>query len=109
MCSQVGKEIDDDMKMLFVEWEKSKRYRYSLIISISNHRGALAEFLQYLVKLEIDLIRISTERDSVSSDYTLYFDLEIETKEKSLEKIRKELEPKVKIIQLSNSNDSYKR
>jgi guanosine-3',5'-bis(diphosphate) 3'-pyrophosphohydrolase len=109
LCSQVGKRLDDNLEMVYVEWEKDQTYRYNMIVSLSNHRGALAEFLQYLAKINIDLLRISTERDSIASDYTLYFELDIETREKRIENIRKDLEYKVKIIQLSSTKDSYKR
>jgi len=112
MCSQVGQNLDNedsDLEIVYVEWDIEERYKYNLIISLSNHRGALGEFLLYLSKLNIDILSIKTEKDSSSSDYTFYFDLEIETKEKNIEKIKRELELKTKIIQLTSRSDSYKR
>jgi GTP pyrophosphokinase len=109
MCSQVAQTLDDHLNMVFIEWDQEMSYKYKLIISLSNHRGALAEFLQHLVKLNIDVLSIKTEKDSVASGYTLYFELEIESKEKSIDKIERELEHKTKIIQLTSASDSYKR
>jgi guanosine-3',5'-bis(diphosphate) 3'-pyrophosphohydrolase len=108
MCSQINEVLDDNLEMVYLEWENDKRYRYDLIVSVSNHRGALADFLQYLVKLDIDLLSISTQRDSAVSDHTLYFELEIETDEKNGDEIKKELQYKVKVIKLSSSSDNYK-
>jgi len=109
MCSQIGKTLETNKKMVFVNWDiKELNYQYNLIVSISNHRGALAKFLQYLAKLNIDILRIKSEKDTILNDYTLYFELEIETKEKSIDKIKKELEHKIKVIQITVASDSYK-
>jgi guanosine-3',5'-bis(diphosphate) 3'-pyrophosphohydrolase len=109
MCSQISEVLDDELNMVYIEWNDDKRYKYNLIVSVSNHRGALADFLQYLVKLNIDVLQISTQRDSVGRDHTLYFDLEIETNQKLSEELRRELEYKVKVIKLSLTSDNYKR
>lgn len=109
MCSQINQILDDNLDMVFVEWDVETSFKYKLIISLSNHRGALADFLQYLVKLNIDVLGIKTEKDAISSNYTLYFELEIESKEKNIDKIKRELEHKTKIIQLTSASDSYKR
>ena len=110
MCSQIGQALEDNIKMVFIEWDsKEMKYQYNLIVSISNHRGALAKFLLYLAKLNIDILSIKTEKDTISNDYTLYFELEIESREKSIEKIKKELEQKIKIIQITSASDSYKK
>ena len=109
MCSQISNTLENN-KMVFVEWDsKELKYQYNLIVSISNHRGALAEFLKYLAKLNIDILSIKSEKDTVSNDYTLYFELEIESKEKNIDKIKKELEHKIKVIQITLASDSYKK
>jgi len=109
MCSQVAQILDDNLNMVYIEWDSEISYRYNMIISLSNHRGALAEFLQYLVKLNIDVLSIKTEKDAISSGYTLYFELEIESKEKSIERLENRIGQKTKIIQITSANDSYKR
>jgi len=111
MCSQIGQVLEDDIKMVFVEWDnKELKYRYNLIVSISNHQGALAKFLLYLAKLNIDILSIKSEKDTTSNDYTLYFELEIETKEKNIEKIKNELAGvEIKVIQITLAGDSYKK
>ncbi len=110
MCSQVSQMLNSKIKMVFVDWDKSElKERYYLIVSIENNRGALANFLQYLAKLDIDLLSIRTEKDTITNNYISYFELEIETKEQSIDKIRKNLELKTKVIQITNIKDSYKK
>ena len=109
MCTTFLSELNDDKEMVFVDWELKENSKYKLIANISNERGALGNFLNYLAKQSFDLLSIKSERDSSSNDYTQYFELEMETKEKSIDKVRKQLEYKIKIIHLSNLNDSYKK
>ncbi len=112
LCSQIDSIIqnpENNLEMVYIEWDIEDSYKYNLIVSLSNHRGALGEFLLYLSKLNIDILSIKTEKDTLSSDYTFYFDLEIESKEKNIDKIKRELELKTKIIQLTSRSDSYKR
>ena len=59
--------------------------------------------------MDIDLLSIRTEKDTITNDYISYFELEIETKEQSIDKIRKNLELKTKVIQITNIKDSYKK
>ena len=69
LCSQIDSIIqnpENNLEMVYIEWDIEDSYKYNLIVSLSNHRGALGEFLLYLSKLNIDILSIKTEKDTLS-------------------------------------------
>ena len=58
MCGHGYKKIEEETPMVFIRWKKENKFKYNLIASLHNEKGALAEFLTYLVKLNIDIISI---------------------------------------------------
>ncbi|HIC09776.1 MAG TPA: bifunctional (p)ppGpp synthetase/guanosine-3',5'-bis(diphosphate) 3'-pyrophosphohydrolase [Campylobacterales bacterium] len=108
MCSKIGQDLES-LEMVYIEWKETTSYKYYLIVSLSNHRGALADFLKYLAKMNIDIISIKSEKDKTNSDYATYFELEIETAEKSIEKLEKKLQNRTQIIQLVYAKDKYRK
>ena len=101
-----GKKLEENEPMVFVRWAKDSLYKYKLIASIHNEKGALAEFLTYLVKLNIDILSIELGKEN--SDYIHYCELIFEAKEADINRLRVKMESKIKVIELVRTNDAYK-
>jgi GTP pyrophosphokinase len=106
LCKNASKKIDEHSNMVFVKWINYKHYNYKLIVSLHNEKGALAEFLNFLAKLNIDINSIELGKNS--SDYTKYCDIDIESKEADINILRAKIETKIKIIQIVRTDDAYK-
>ncbi len=106
MCEHALKKLEAHEPMVFVRWEKKKLYSYSLISSLQNEKGALANFLNYLVKLNIDINSIELGKEK--STYIKYCELEFESKESDINTLRSKIEQKIKVIQLIRTDDAYK-
>ena len=75
-------------------------------MSLHNTKGALATFLQYLAKMEIDLISIELGKEQKS--HVHYCEIEMQSLEGDLLKLRKKIDIKYKIIQLLRTDDAYR-
>ncbi len=106
MCKVAAKKLADETPMVFVAWAHQKHYRYKLIASLHNEKGALAEFLTFLVKLNIDISSIELGKES--EDYTKFCELGFETKEADVNRLRAKIDKKIKVIHLVRSDDAYK-
>ena len=106
MCKNAGKLLEEKAPMVFVKWAGQKLYNYKLIASLHNEKGALAEFLTYLVKLNIDINSIELGKESV--DYTKYCELGFEAKEADINALRAKIESKIKVIHLIRTDDAYR-
>ncbi|MBU0720193.1 RelA/SpoT family protein [bacterium] len=106
MCQNAAKKLDSNEAMVFVRWERQNIYHYNLIASLHNEKGALANFLTFLVKLNIDInsIELGKERDN----YIQYCELGFESKESDINALRIKLEQKIKVIHLIRTDDAYK-
>ncbi len=106
MCKSATKYLDEKRPMVFVRWERKNIYNYKLIASLHNEKGALAHFLTYLAKLEIDLS--SVELGKNSAEYTKYCELGFESKDGNINTLRSQIDKKIKVIQLIRTDDAYK-
>ena len=106
MCKNALAKINNYEPMVFIKWAQRKIYRYKLIASLHNEKGALADFLSYLVKLDIDINSIELGKNS--GDYTKFCELEFETKEADINAFRAKIDSKIKVIDLVQTNDAYK-
>ncbi len=106
MCKKAAKKLEDHEKMVFVRWERQNTYHYSLIASLHNEKGALADFLTFLVKLNVDITLIELGKET--NDYVQYCELGFESKEANIHLLRTKLEQKIKVIQLIRTDDAYK-
>ncbi len=107
-CKNAQELINDYHKCYFVEWKKKKEQKYKLIVSIENQKGALAKFLQYLAKIEVDLLNISMSKSEDAM--TSFFDIDIEVKkdgEKVLEKILNQNDNFYNIVDYFSLDDAY--
>ncbi len=106
LCEKAAELIEQGEPMLFVAWANSRLPRYKLLISLQNKKGALAALLQHLAKLDINVISIELGHNI---EYSNICELEIETNIKDSETLRKKLEPKAKVIEITGSDDAYKK
>ncbi len=106
MCKSANKKLEKNEPMVFVRWDKKNVYHYSLIASLHNEKGALAEFLNYLAKLNIDISSIELGKDS--SNYVKYCELGFESKEADLQVLRGKIAQKIKVIHLIRTDDAYR-
>lgn len=106
LCEHGLKMLEEQKKMVFVKWEKQNRYDYNLIASLPNEKGALATFLTYLVKLNIDINSIELGKEK--SSYVKYCELSFESAEADINSLRVKIEQKIKVIHLIRTDDAYK-
>ena len=106
LCHHAYDMIENKTPMLSVQWSNEKIFHYHLIVSLHNSKGALAQFLQYLAKIDIDLISIELGKDK--KDHVHYCEIEMQSKEGDLMKLRKKIDPKHKIIQFIRTDDEYR-
>ena len=106
MCSHAYKKLEARSPMAFIRWKKVNNYHYNLIASMHNEKGALADFLTYLVKLNIDISSIELGKDS--ADYVKYCELGFDAKESDINALRTKLESKIKVIHLIRTDDAYR-
>jgi GTP pyrophosphokinase len=106
MCTNAAKKLNSHEPMVFVRWIEENIHHYNLIASLHNEKGALAIFLTYLVKLNIDINSIELGKNK--NDYIKYCELTFETKESDMHALRSKLEQKIKVIHLVRTDDAYK-
>lgn len=106
MCRHAIKKIDAHEKMVFVRWERQNVFHYNLIASLTNEKGALADFLNHLVKLNIDINTIELGKEG--ANYTKYCELGFESTEGDMSKLRKNIDKKIRVIHLIRTDDAYK-
>ena len=106
MCKTAAKKIDAQEPMVFVKWEKSTMYNYEMIVSLHSGKGTLAEFLNFLVKLNIDINSIELGKNR--SESTRYCEIGFELKEGNINTVRAKIEQKIKVIQLIRTDDAYR-
>ncbi|MEA1955611.1 MAG: RelA/SpoT family protein [Campylobacterota bacterium] len=106
MCKSANKKLENHEPMVFVKWDKKNLYHYNLIASLHNEKGALADFLNYLVKLNIDISSIELGKDS--SDYIKYCELGFESKEADIQALRAKIGQKIKVMHLIRTDDAYR-
>ncbi|SFV74937.1 GTP pyrophosphokinase, (p)ppGpp synthetase II / Guanosine-3',5'-bis(diphosphate) 3'-pyrophosphohydrolase [hydrothermal vent metagenome] len=106
MCEYALTKIKQHTPMVFIKWEDKNLYHYNLIVSLQNEKGALANFLGYLAKLNIDILSIELGKET--ENYTKYCELSFESKEADLHTLRLKIEQKIKVIQMVRTDDAYK-
>ena len=106
MCSSASKKLENKEPMVFIQWEKLNAYNYNMIVSLHSGVGTLAEFLNFLAKLKIDINQIELGKNK--SETTKYCEIGFETKEADINLLRGKIEQKIKVIHLIRTDDAYK-
>jgi len=107
LCQEAYKLMKAEKPMVFVTWADEKSARYQLIISLQNRKGILAELLQKLAKLDLNVLSI--ELGIKSSDSAEFCKLEVETKEQNAKRLEEKLSKKFKLIEIISLNDAYSK
>ena len=98
--------MEDEVPMLFARWRKERIFKYNMIVSMQNAKGALAGFLTYLVKLNIDINSIELGKEK--GEHIQYCELEFQSPEGDLNRLRGKIEQKIKVIQFFRTDDAYR-
>ncbi len=106
MCQNAIVKMEAHEPMLFVRWKQQSIYHYHLIISMQNAKGALAGFLTYLAKLGIDINSIELGKEK--EEHTQFCEIEFQSSEADLNRLRVKIEQKIKIIQFIRTDDAYR-
>jgi GTP pyrophosphokinase len=106
MCKTAIKKVEAKEPMVFVRWEKTNSYNYNMIVSLHSGVGTLAEFLNFLAKLKIDINQIELGKNR--SESTRYCEMEFESKEADINALRAKIEQKIKVIHLIRTDDAYR-
>ncbi|MDP2851482.1 MAG: RelA/SpoT family protein [Sulfuricurvum sp.] len=106
MCKNAAGMIDRREPMVFVRWRAQHYFRYHLIISMQSAKGSLADLLTYMAKMGADINSIELGKEK--SEHTQYCEMEFQTLEPDINRLRSKLEKKGKIIQFFRTDDAYR-
>lgn len=106
MCKHASGMMEDHESMVFVRWQQQKLYRYHLIISMPNAQGTLADLLTYMAKMGANINSIELGKEH--SEHTQYCEMEFQTLENDLSRLKAKLDKKGKIIQFFRTDDAYR-
>ncbi len=106
LCQHAYDLIEQKSEMLSVHWNSQKVFHYHLIASLHNSKGALAQFLQYLAKIDIDISSIELGKEK--KEHIHYCELEMQSLEGDLVKLRKKIDTRYKVIQFIRTDDAYR-
>lgn len=106
MCKNAAGLIDKRVPMVFVRWKAQHYFRYHLIISMQSAQGVLADLLTYMAKMGADINSIELGKER--SEHTQYCEMEFQTLEADINRLRSKLEKKGKIIQFFRTDDAYR-
>ena len=105
-CERASLLIEKKEPMVFVKWAREALERYRLLVSLENKKGSLANFLQYLAKMQINLVTI--ELGESEDGYADYFEMILELPDNNMLLAREKLKSRYKIIDFVSVNDVYK-
>ena len=106
LCDRAYELLEKDATMVFVKWTRDAPERYKLIVSLENKRGALATFLAYLAKMQINLVTI--ELGKSEEGHVDFFEMILELPDKPISSIRNNLKSRYSVIEFVSINDAYK-
>jgi len=106
MCQHAGALIEDEEPMLFVRWKQESIFHYHMIISMQNAKGALADFLTFLAKLGAEIVSIELGKER--KEHQQLCELEFQSSEADLNRLRAKIEQKIHIIQFIRTDDAYR-
>jgi RelA/SpoT family (p)ppGpp synthetase len=107
LCQNAYKMLDENKKMVYVDWVEGNMQKYSLIVTLKNERGALADILKKLAEHDINVISI--QLGAAFSEQSNYCKMEIESAAKTSEELIGALEKKIKLVELISMQDAYNK
>ncbi|SFV63825.1 GTP pyrophosphokinase, (p)ppGpp synthetase II / Guanosine-3',5'-bis(diphosphate) 3'-pyrophosphohydrolase [hydrothermal vent metagenome] len=105
LCKKAYQMITDQEDMVFVKWKSNKMSRYRLIISLYNRKGALADLLNKLSMLNLNVTSI--ELGIKSSESAEYCQIEVESVESKKSILKEQIAQRFKLIDIISLDDAY--
>ncbi len=106
MCKTAGAMIERHEPMLFVRWMTQMIHHYHMIVSMQSAKGALADFLTYLAKLGCDINSIELGKEK--QEHIQLCEIEFQSLEGDINRLRGRIEQKIKVIQFFRTDDAYR-
>jgi len=106
MCQHASQMIEAREPMLFVRWKQENIFHYYMIVSMQNAKGALADFLTFLAKLGMEIVSIELGKER--QEHIQLCELEFQSSEADLNRLRAKIEQKIHIIQFIRTDDAYR-
>ena len=106
-CTHAHELMTQRTPMFFVEWSTQKPNSYKLIVSIENKKGSLAYFLQYLAKIDVNLVTIKLSDNENSHAH--FFEMVVDVPSKNRDQLLNHGNEKYKIIDFIPLDDAYKK
>jgi (p)ppGpp synthase/HD superfamily hydrolase len=107
LCKNAYAKMLAHEPMLHVLWTESKLSKYRLIISLQNQRGILADLLQKLTELNLNVLSI--ELGIKNSEQAEYCQIEVESINNKREELSEKISQKFKLIEMISLNDAYNK
>ena len=105
LCHKAEKLLNEKKAMVFVKWNSKSSKNYKIIFTLDNKKGALAEFLTSLSRMQANLISINLSDSNTNNDF---FFVNIEFPENAkINLIKERLLSTYKIIEFASLNDAY--
>lgn len=105
-CNNASEMLEEKKAMAFVEWSYNVAKSYKLIFSLENKKGALAEFLTTLSKMQANVLSINLSHSQESSSD--YFEANVEFPAKiKINDAKERLKAHYKILDWTSLNDAY--
>jgi GTP pyrophosphokinase len=106
MCEKGYKDIKNGINMVFCEWAKEQLFKYFMVISIPSTRGELSKVLNYLFKIEANILSIEYGKDKYAQ--TQYCSIEFEIDNDNKDKVKSLIEKNIKLMEFYEASDAYK-
>ena len=106
LCERASRMVQEEVQMVYVDWQQAQASEYKLIFSLENKKGALAEFLTSIAKMQINVttICVSKNQDSLVD----YFEMIVEVPANiKIEALKDRLKARYKIYEFISANDAY--
>jgi len=105
-CERASMFMEQKEQMIFVKWTREAPERYRLIVGLENKKGSLANFLQYLAKMQINIVNIKLGQSE--EGHADYFEMILELPDKNVVLASQKLKARYKVIDFVSVNDVYK-
>jgi len=106
MCENAYELINNKKEMVYASWSADKYYTYKMVLSLQNKKGELARLLNHLSNNEALILSIDFRRDE--STHIQYCTLDMQIKNPSIDKVKKIVSKKAKVVECYSSSDAYK-
>ena len=106
MCENAYDLMSKNKEMIFSNWSDDKYYTYKMVLSLQNKKGELARLLNHLSSNDALILSVDFRRDE--STHIQYCTLDMQIKNPSIDKVKKLVSKKAKVVECYSSIDAYK-